>query len=304
MKFTRIKGKEKYSTIRMPLLGRIRLGIKQKSQRTQKEYPVETDYFVIPDELKKIYGEKPKSLPVMLPVENEEMFLRQFYACYGQSHKVKCMGDGEKCERISDQKIKEEMICPGLDDCEYGKKNKCSARTIIQFVLPQINMGAVWQLSTGSINSDIDIRSGIEMSKYLFDRISWVPMILTREERLIPDPATGNMQKHWPVRLFPMANIEQANLIRQDTKRIISHQERISLPEPINENPELDPVDIIVDEEIPDANGEDNPTLYLLPEYDKGQAVKCPANKGKLRPKTDCDTCDSKTNCAAWGLAA
>jgi len=258
MKFTRIKGDDRpHNTIRLPLLGRIRLGLKVEN-KSGKSYPKETDYFVVPPEVATVYGDKPKSLPVMLPVENEEMFLRQFFACYGSSQKVKCIGNGEVCERRDDKsKTKEELPCPYPENCDYGKVNKCHARTIIQVVLPEINMGGVYQISTGSINSDIDIRSGIEMSKYLYRRICWVPMTIKREEKKIPDPTTGAMQNHWPVKLYPTATMDQVNIILQDTNRIISHQERIMLPEPENVNPELDPVDVIVDEEdIPEATGQ------------------------------------------------
>ncbi|MEN6375491.1 MAG: hypothetical protein ABFD75_12055 [Smithella sp.] len=48
----------------------------------------------------------------------------------------------------------------------------------------------------------------------------------------------------------------------------------------------------------PQGNGD---VLAIRKEYDKGMAIKCPANN-KLRPKSDCNTCESKSNCDAWGL--
>ena len=127
-------------------------------------------------------------------------------------------------------------------------------------VLPDVNCGGVYQLSTGSINSDIDIRSGIEMAKHLFGRISWVPMQLAREERKIPDPTTGKMQTHWPVKLYPIATVHEANLLRQDTKRILDRQERFALPEPVIEGELVDtPVEYVESEDEQEKYPEPDP---------------------------------------------
>jgi len=248
-RYTRIKGEDKpQNVIRLPRIGKIRLGIKKVS-KSGKEYPTEVDYFVVPEEVQARYGKEPKILPVMIPVENEEMFLRQYYGCYGGNQKLKCQGDGETAARRDENGSIEEIKCPSPDNCDFGKKNKCSARTDMMFVLPDINCGACYQLSTGSINSDIDIRSGIEMAKYLFGRISWVPMEIRREEMKIPDPATGKMQTHWPVKLYPTASIAQTNAIRSDTKRILDRQQNFVLDEPVMEGVMTDtPIEVIDDE--------------------------------------------------------
>ncbi len=235
MNFTRIKGSDKpQNIIRLPRLGKIRLGIK-KLAASGKEYPVEVDYFVVPDEIKQKFGEKPKTLPVMIAVEDEEKSLRQYYACYGSSQRIKCQGDGEIAERRDDKGKIFQVQCPSPVDCDYAKQFKCHARIDIMLVLPDVNMGGCYQLSSGSVNTDIDLRSGLEMARYLFGRVSWVPMMITREERKIPDPETGKMQTHWPVRLYPTATVSEVNQIRSDTNRIIERQERFALPEPVIE---------------------------------------------------------------------
>lgn len=237
MKFTRIKGEDKpQNVIRLPRLGKIRLGIK-KTTSGGKEYPAEVDYFVVPDEVKKVFGDKPKTLPVMIAVEEEEKFLRQYYACYGSNQKIKCQGDGELAARRDDKGKIHEMICPSPEDCDFAQQFKCHARIDIMLVLPDVNCGGCYQLSSGSVNTDIDLRSGIEMARYLFGRVCWVPMMITREERKIPDPETGKMQTHWPVRLYPSATVSEVNQIRSNTALIIDpkRQERIALPEPVIE---------------------------------------------------------------------
>lgn len=235
VQFTRIKGSDKpQNVIRLPRLGKIRLGIKKKTA-AGKEYPSETDYFVVPDEIKAKFGDKPKTLPVMIAVEDEEKSLRQYYACYGSNQKIKCQGDGELAARRDDKGKISEIACPSPEFCDFAKQFKCHARIDIMLVLPNINMGGVYQLSSGSVNTDIDLRSGLEMARYLFGRIAWVPMMITREERKIPDPETGKMQTHWPVRLYPTATVQEVNQIRGDTNRIIERQERFQLAEPVIE---------------------------------------------------------------------
>jgi len=233
--FTRIKTENSpRSIIRLPRLGKIRLGIKKTSQGG-KEYPAEVDYFVVPDEVKQQFGDKPKSLPVMIAVEDEDKFLRQYYACYGSNQKIKCQGDGELAARRDDKGKITEMVCPSPESCDFGKQFKCHARIDIMLVLPDVNMGGCYQLSSGSVNTDIDLRSGLEMARYLFGRIAWVPMTLKREERKIPDPETGKMQTHWPVSLYPLATVAEVNQIRQDSGRILERSAQFSLPEPVIE---------------------------------------------------------------------
>ncbi len=255
MKFSRIKtdGSPR-NIIRLPRLGKIRLGIKKISAKTKKEYPAEVDYFVCPKEVREKFGEQPKALPVMIPVENEEMVYRQYYACYGSNQKLKCQGDGQDADRRTEQGI-EHITCPSPDNCDYAAANGCRARIDIMFVLPDINMGGVYQISTGSVNSDIDIRSGIEMAKYLFGRISWVPMQIVREARKTPNPKTGAMEMHWPVRLYPIATVSETNQIRQDTTRILERQAQFALPEPEIEG-ELDtPTELISESEKEEEEG-------------------------------------------------
>lgn len=235
MRFTRIKGEDKpQNIIRLPRLGKIRLGVKKLSSKG-KEYPAEVDYFVVPDEVKAQFGQKPKRLSVMIPVEDEDKFLREYYACYGSNQKIKCQGDGEVAERRDDKGKIFEVKCPTPAACDYAKEHGCRARIDLMMVIPSVNMGGCYQLSSGSVNTSIDVKSGIEMARYLFGRISWVPMEITRTEQKIPDPADGRMQTHWPVRLYPTATVGEVNQIRSDTNRILERQERFALPEPVIE---------------------------------------------------------------------
>jgi hypothetical protein len=62
-------------------VGKVRLGIKKISPKTGKEYPTATDYLVfdtademIAEEIKKVYGDKPKSIDIMFLSDDENMY--------------------------------------------------------------------------------------------------------------------------------------------------------------------------------------------------------------------------------------
>ena len=64
-------------TRRLPRLGKIRLGEKVEG-KGGKEYPKATDHFVVPEEVAAVYGNEPKRLNIMFPL-NE--FPSQFLKC-------------------------------------------------------------------------------------------------------------------------------------------------------------------------------------------------------------------------------
>ncbi|MFA5706367.1 MAG: hypothetical protein WDA41_08445 [Candidatus Neomarinimicrobiota bacterium] len=298
-RITRIKGLS--DKRRLPRLGRVRLGIKVANSKGVT-YPKEVPYFVVPDEVKAVYGDKPTELDVMLPLDDIDTVFPVSYKFYGSGKGLKCNGDGE-IAYCADEKTKEviEKKCP----CELLEQGKCKQSGSLSVMLQKINVGGVYQINTSSFNSIVDLASGIDYVKALIGRVAMVPLKLRRVAT--ETHHEEKKQTHYTLQLVLDANIDAINQLRGDTIRVLEHTSRIALPEPENSNPELDPPDEIVDDDIPPELGneqETKPNPYLLPEYDKGQAVKCPANKGKIRPKIDCDTCDSKSNCIAWGLAA
>ena len=80
--------------IRLPRLGKIRLGIKREGD-DGNPYPIPTDYFVCPDEVKKVFGDKPKELRIMFPTEDSEQWASQYLRCYSQAGSLICRGDGQ-----------------------------------------------------------------------------------------------------------------------------------------------------------------------------------------------------------------
>lgn len=241
-KITRIKGLSEKR--RLPRLGKIRLGIKKKSAKTGAEYPAEVPYFVVPDEVKKVYGDQPTELDVMFPLDDIDTVFPVSYKYYGSGKGLKCNGDGEVAY-CADEKTKEviEKKCP----CNLLEEGKCKQSGTLSVMLQKINVGGVYQINTSSFNSIVDIASGIDYVKALIGRVAMVPLKLRRVAT--ETHHDEKKQTHYTLQIVMDANIDAINMLRGDTIRVLEHTSRIALPEPVNENPELDPVDIIVDEE-------------------------------------------------------
>ncbi len=175
---------------RIPRLGKIRLGIKKVSQKGA-EYPSEVDYFILdpetPDQkrndglvkqFKELYGDKPKRIKIMFPPASTEIFFAQFYKRYGVGALLKCKGDGEVAETTEEfsaglEKIGEtergfiQVVCKG-PECPYQKggneycdKPQCGTMAALQVILPELSGIGVWQITTGSYNSIVNINSAI-----------------------------------------------------------------------------------------------------------------------------------------------
>lgn len=187
--------------LRMPRIGKIHLGIKKVNAKGV-EYPSATDYFVCPPEIMKIYGEQPKSFPIIIPVEDGEYWASQYYRAYSQTRGLICKGDGEKCQRMIDtnsgdiagkdtkEVVWKEGTCEGRE-CQMYQAKKCSEMMCLQFMLPDVPGVGVWQIDTGSINSIRNINSEAALIKSLCGRIAMIPLLLTLEEQGVINPDDG-----------------------------------------------------------------------------------------------------------------
>ncbi|MET0039925.1 MAG: hypothetical protein ABW041_07275 [Dehalococcoides mccartyi] len=180
-------------TRRMPRLGKIHLGIKAKNANGV-EYPKAVDYFVCPPEVQAIFGEKPKELAIMFPLEDEAKFASQYYRCYSNLRGLVCKGDGEISTRLIDtatgdfasrdskETMMKDLPCTGRDCPQYQAK-KCKEVMNLQFLLPSVPGLGIWQLDTGSINSIITLNSAIELVRGVCGRVSMIPLTLAIEPR-------------------------------------------------------------------------------------------------------------------------
>lgn len=249
---------------RMPRLGKIRLGIKQISPRTQNPYPVATDYFVLPDEVKKYVGEKPKALQIMFPVEDPREFAIQWLRCYSFTQGLVCKGDGLLSRRKVDVasgaladhttvewEWKDGLPCDPKSCPEYSsEKPQCRRVMNLLFLMPDIPGFGVWQLDTTSFYSIVNINSCIDLIKRLCGRISFIPLTLSLEPQIVEPLGIKKKTVHI---LQIRSDVKLAEIQRLGRRR----PEHVLLP-PLDE--EEIPTDLYPEEVLAEAEGLEPPT--------------------------------------------
>lgn len=203
--FTRIKGLS--DRRRFPRLGKIRLGLKTVSQGG-KEYPREVDYFVCPEEVRKIHGLRPKELEVLFPLNDIEIIFPQRYELYGSARGLKCVGNGEAGSRVNEKTgARQEVKCP----CDLLGRG-CNKRGHLFFILPRVTFGGVYQVDVGSYHSIVNINSGLDYVKALFGRFAGIRLKLKREPQ--ETHRKGSREIHYPVKVFFDGNIDSLRALR------------------------------------------------------------------------------------------
>ena len=224
---------------RLPRLGKIHLGIKHP----EKGYPMKTDYFVCPPEVQAVFGEKPKELRILIPVEDEEKWASQFYRCYSKTRGLICKGDGITAIRMIDAQsgamadrdskaiAMKEIPCKGRECPDY--KIKCKEVMNLQFLLPEVKGLGVWQIDTSSRNSIININSMADLIKAIYKKITMIPLLLTLEPKEVNNPDDGKKQTVFVLNL--RVNMKLADLALMARKQT----EILELPVGDDERPDL-----------------------------------------------------------------
>ena len=202
---TPIKGLS--DTRRLPRIGKIRLGIKVEGNEGVS-YPRAVDYFVCPPEVQAVFGEKPKEIRIMFPVEDENLFAQQWYRAYRRTRGLVCRGDGEVADASYDKStgalatkdtkevVRREALCPG-SECPEFQRRACRRVMNLQFLLPEVPGLGVWQLDTSSINSILNINGAVEMVRGVCGRVRMIPLTLSVKMELHGPP--GGQQLPVPV---------------------------------------------------------------------------------------------------------
>ncbi len=189
--------------IRLPRLGKIRLGIKKENEEGTS-YPVPTEYFVCPDEVKKVFGDKPKELRIMFPTEDEKQWASQYLRCYSASHGLICRGDGEMAvARVNMRtggiaskersEIELQEITCNPTKCIFHQTVQCRRVMNLQFILPDCPGFGVYQLDTSSFFSIVNVNSCLELIRGVCGRLSMIPLSLRLVDKEVQ--VDGNTKK-------------------------------------------------------------------------------------------------------------
>ena len=277
--------------LRFPRLGKIRLGIKEKTAKG-KEYPKEVDYFILDpsvpngelrdsmlDTFHSLYGKQPKSIKIMFPSSDEEVVFPQYYKRYGSGTMLKCKGDGKLATCSTPEFAKglevvrqdeggmTEVECAG-DACPYYKSSQCSKVGTLNVMLPDIPGAGVWQINTGSVYSIINVNSAFAYFRVTTGRFDMIPVLLERHEQTIQHQ--GKKTKHWIL----FVNTDQVLAKVQSVARIKPTEVLLELPEaasgPVEEDildeaPEGDSVAEEVLDQAPVGELIDEPVLDQAP---------------------------------------
>lgn len=191
--------------LRMPRLGKIRLGEKLTNNRG-REYPSALDHFGLPDELIPLLGEKPTELEIMFPVEDEDIFASTWFRAYTYTNGLVCKGDGEYADRTVDVKKakpkgqseaiednpmathdtpgndqeRRRVLCRG-QQCPDYIAGRCKQNMMLQFLLPKVPGVGIWQIDTSSFNSIKNIWGGVALVRGYLGRASRIPLTLKLE---------------------------------------------------------------------------------------------------------------------------
>lgn len=200
--FTSIAGLTE--TVRMPRLGKIRLGTKVKKAKADSRCKHEKDdsciyctrpkdvtHFVVPLEVAEVYGPEPIELDILLPCDDMSMFFPHALECY-RGTRLFCKGDGTQASRIDqDTGAMELRSCK----CELFTTGECKPRGHLMFFLYKVNMSGCYQLDTGSIHNITEIVNSVRLLRGVLNRIALVPLKLRRVVTTIQDPTGKSIQK-------------------------------------------------------------------------------------------------------------
>lgn len=262
---------------KIPRLGKIHLGIKATTDKQGRpvEYPKAVDFFVCPDEVKEVYGDQPKELDIMFPVEDPEIFAPQYLKAYSLSQGLICRGDGRIAKRkidistgsiiTSDTKSWEwhEVICDP-QECEIYLKKSCKQVMNLLFLLPKVPGLGAWQVDTSSYHSIVNINSMVKLLKGILGRCSMIPLTLVLAPQEVSPQGTTKKTVHV---LDIKQNIKLADL----AKHALLPPTQVLLPE-------------VSDEEIPEDL---YPTGVLETTEEKQEPEKAPAKKPRSAPKKE-----------------
>jgi hypothetical protein len=257
--------------VRIPRLGKIHLGVKVPSEKTSSQYPKATDYFVCPDEVKKVYGEKPTELEIMFPVEDPEVFAQQWLRAYSMTQGLVCIGNGVEARRkvdtatgaMADHTTKQwewKQITCDPQECPDYEGKRCRRVMNLQFLLPQVPGLGVYQIDTSSFYSIVNLNSMIKMLKGILGRCCMVPLTLTLGQIEVSPP--GQTKKKVYIMHIKQENIKLAQLAKiaqlAPGKVLIPEPETEEPPEDLfpHEHPQANESEPQIEDEIPQVDEE------------------------------------------------
>jgi hypothetical protein len=258
-------------------VGKLKIGAKGQTitskQGKQFMPPTKLDYFRVttllrgPDdnyitdqEVHRLHGDKPKTIPVRLLYDQIELNFQCRYVCFiGKS--MWCAGDGEAAWRLNGQDGKRTVVeCPcGRQAPDYQGNDRCKINGVLSVIIDGVDrVGGVWKFRTTSYNSVTGILSSLALIKRITGGpLAGIPLVLTLNPKTVITPTDGRAMNVWVVGLEYRGAIQELQdigykqalndakhyerimNIEEEARRLISH-------DPIRMDDE-DPAEIVAE---------------------------------------------------------
>ena len=265
---------------RLPRLGKIKMGRKVPAKTRDGrdiEIPQKTEHFVVPPEVEKVYGDKPKVLDILIPVEDEEKWAPQYYKLYSRTQGLVCKGDGCNATRLIDtatgdrahkttkEVIRKDWECTGRKCPDYLSKDGCKEVMTLMFILYKVPGMGIWQIDTSSVNSIININSCADYIRAVFGKVSWIPLQLTIEPKEVQNPETGKRQTVYVLNI--RNNLVLLDMVETTKKFQAQLPENTRLLLPAADESSVDPEELAEDGQEPGSEPEPEPAPEEPPAF-------------------------------------
>ena len=197
---------------RLPILGKIRLGVRQEGGA----YPKDVHYFVLRDApgVAEVYGEDPSEIDAIFPSDDEHEVLPTWYKMYGTGKKdangkviagkLLCKGDGPRTDIIDGETVESpgtaeyfmkrdpetrevpKRPCLGKNCPDYIS-DQCSQSMKVIVILPKVSLYGGYVIDTTSWYSIRSFHDQIALVKSLNGgSFKFIPFKIVREETATP----------------------------------------------------------------------------------------------------------------------
>lgn len=197
--------------MRLPLLGRIKVGVKVKNGG--KEYPSSIDWFradgKYAETFHRVYGEKPTKIQIVFPSNRVEDVCSESYVVRDKAGRLLAEGDGSTWKCWSEKKGAYVFGEFSVEDVK-ARLGEPHVTLTLRFLLPAIpSVFGLWQFTTKGAKSSIPaIRDTFDQVLEMAGVVSNIPFDLTVEKVKSNRPGAASV---FPVvTLIP--NVSQENL--------------------------------------------------------------------------------------------
>ncbi len=167
----------------------------------EREFTTSLPYFVVPEDIKSVVGNKPERLRVVPAFRSINRVIPNSYARYSQNGTIFCTGDGVTAKRYDSATKTRSKVVNCSDECADRKSGTCKASGTFYFYLPDVDVFGGYRLVT---RSEISIKNIISTLRKLSDKDGNVSRIIY-ELAIVEKKRVSDGKKYRVLELLPPA---------------------------------------------------------------------------------------------------